>query len=104
MRSSICLSLCLSVRLSIYISIYPSIYVYLSIYGSTALLDLGRFISFLMYSQSIGHLERGISLSQGRYLHTEQQKQRINAHRHPCLVGFEPTIAVLERAKTVHGF
>jgi hypothetical protein len=27
----------------------------------------------------------GISPSQGRYLHTEQHKHRINAHRHPCL-------------------
>jgi hypothetical protein len=24
-------------------------------------------------------------LSQGRYLHTEQHKHRINAHRHPCV-------------------
>jgi hypothetical protein len=27
----------------------------------------------------------GISPSQGPYLHTEQQKDRINRHRHPCL-------------------
>jgi hypothetical protein len=37
--------------------VYVSIY--LSIYGSTALVDLGRFFSFLIYTQSIGHLERG---------------------------------------------
>jgi hypothetical protein len=30
--------------------------------------------------QSVGHLERGISPSQGRYLHREQHK-----HRYPCL-------------------
>jgi hypothetical protein len=36
---------------------------YLSIYGSTALMDLGRFFSFLILSQSVGLLGRGISLS-----------------------------------------
>jgi hypothetical protein len=56
----------------------------LSLYGSTALVDLGRFPSFLIHTQSVGLLARGISPSQGRYLHTEH-KYRINAHRHPCL-------------------
>jgi hypothetical protein len=40
---------------------------------------------FLDPIQSVGLLWRGISSSQGRYLHTEQHKQRIKAHRHPCL-------------------
>jgi hypothetical protein len=45
----------------------------------------------------------GISPSQYLYLHTEQHKKRINAHRHLChWVGFEPTIPVFEWAKTVH--
>jgi hypothetical protein len=35
--------------------------IYLSIYGSTALVDLGRFFSFLIYTQSTGLLGRGIS-------------------------------------------
>jgi hypothetical protein len=56
-----------------------------SIYGSTALADLGRFFSLLIYTQSVGLLGRGISPSQGRYLHTEQHKHIIHAHRHPCL-------------------
>jgi hypothetical protein len=47
------------------------ILIYLSIHGPTALVDLGRFFSFLIYSQSVGPLERGISPSQGRYVHTE---------------------------------
>jgi hypothetical protein len=34
---------------------------------------------------TVGLLGRGISPSQGHYLHTEQHKHRINAHRHPCL-------------------
>jgi hypothetical protein len=66
---------------SIYLSICLSIY--LSIYDCTALADFGRFFSFLMYTQSVGLLGRGISPSQGRYLHTEQHRHRINAHRHP---------------------
>jgi hypothetical protein len=57
----------------------------LSIYGSTALVKLDRFFSFLIYTQSVGHLGRRISTSQGRYLHTEQHKNRTKAHRHPCL-------------------
>jgi hypothetical protein len=37
-----------------------------SIHGSTALVGLGYFFSFLNYTQSIGLLGRGISPSQGR--------------------------------------
>jgi hypothetical protein len=55
-----------------------TLYVY--IYGSTALVDLDRFFSFLIYTQSVGLLGRGISQSQGRYLHEEQHKHRRNAH------------------------
>jgi hypothetical protein len=44
------------------------------------LLGLGRFFSFLSYTQSVGLLEWGLSPSQGRYLHTEQEKHRINAY------------------------
>jgi hypothetical protein len=46
----------------------------LSIYGSTAHVDFGCFFSFLIYTQSVGLLGRGISPSQGRYLHTGQHK------------------------------
>jgi hypothetical protein len=57
----------------------------LSLYGSTALVNHGRFFSFLIYIQSERLLGWGISLSQGRYLHTEQHKRSIMWHRHPCL-------------------
>jgi hypothetical protein len=40
---------------------------------------------FLICTVSVGLLGWGISLSQGHYLHAEQCKHRINAHRHPCL-------------------
>jgi hypothetical protein len=38
------------------------------------------FCSFLIHIHSIGLFGRGISPPQGRYLHTEQEKRRINAH------------------------
>jgi hypothetical protein len=38
-----------------------------------------------LFTQSVGLLGRGIGPSQGHYLHTEQHKHRINAHRHQCL-------------------
>jgi hypothetical protein len=75
---------------------------YLSIHGFTALLYLCRFFIFLIYTQSVGLLERGISPSQGRYLHPEQHKYRINAQLSMSQMGFKPTIPVFEWAKTVH--
>jgi hypothetical protein len=48
-------------------------------------LDLGRFFSFLIHTKSAELPGRRISPSQSHYLHTEQHKYRINAHRHPCL-------------------
>jgi hypothetical protein len=38
-----------------------------------------------LISLSVGHLGRGISPSQGLYLHPEQNKHRIKAAKHPCL-------------------
>jgi hypothetical protein len=56
-------------------------YLYCYFYGSTALrLALAAFLVSWTYTQSVGLLGRGISPSQGRYLHTEQHKHRINAH------------------------
>jgi hypothetical protein len=61
--------------------------------------DLGRVLSSLIYIQSVGILGRRISPSQGRYLHTEQYKYvQTSIPR----VGFETTISLFERAKTVH--
>jgi hypothetical protein len=62
---TVCLSIYLSVCLSIYLSIYGS---------AVLLLDLGRFFSFLIYTQSVELLGRGISPSQGRHLHIGQHK------------------------------
>jgi hypothetical protein len=54
------------------------------------------FLSSLSYTLSVGLLGRAISVSQGVYLYTGQHK-RTSMPR----VGFEPTISVFERAKTV---
>jgi hypothetical protein len=43
------------------------------------LFGLGRFLSFLVLHM-VGLFGRGLSPSQGRYLHTEQHTRRINAH------------------------
>jgi hypothetical protein len=77
-----------------------SMYLYLSIYGSTAILDLGHFFSFV--KQSVELLGRGISPWQGRYPHTEQHKQNKRKQASMFRVGFKPTIPVFEWAKTVH--
>jgi hypothetical protein len=44
------------------------------------LLCPGLFFSFLIYTQTVGLLGRVISPSQGRYLHAEQPKHKINAY------------------------
>jgi hypothetical protein len=79
--------------------------------------DLGRFFSFLIYTQSVGLLGQEISPSQGRYLHKTTQTQNKRTHTSTPRVGFEAqnkrtqtsmpqvgfesTIPVFERAKTV---
>jgi hypothetical protein len=67
-----------------------------SIYGSTALVDLLRFFSFLVYTQSVGLLGRGISTTH-RTTQTQNKRTQTSMPR----VEFESTIPVFERAKTV---
>jgi hypothetical protein len=59
-------------------------YIHSFIHSSIAyrsLLGPALFFSFVIFfNQTVGFLVRGISPSQGRYLHTEQYKHRINAH------------------------
>jgi hypothetical protein len=71
---------------------------YVPSYGFTSLIYLGRFFSFLIYTQSIRLLGRGISPSQGRYLHTEQHKQNKRTQTSMPREGFESTIPIFERA------
>jgi hypothetical protein len=52
---------------------------------------------FLIFTRSVGLLGRGISQSQGRYLHTQNST---NTESMPQ-VGFEHTIPVFELAKIV---
>jgi hypothetical protein len=93
---------CLFVYLSIYPSVCPSIYI--SIYSFIYLLihsfvhscsshlehgvSVKRFISlqFLNFKQTVGLLGRGISPTQGRYLHrTSQTQNKRTQYRHTCL-------------------
>jgi hypothetical protein len=53
----------LEIRLIRFRCVGRSEYSLLSIYGSTALMELDSFFSFLIYTQSVGLLGRGISLS-----------------------------------------
>jgi hypothetical protein len=69
----------------------------------SALLSLGRFFSFLIYTQLVELLGQGFSPSQGHYLYTERHKHRINCTQTSMpRVWFEPRIPVFERAKTVN--
>jgi hypothetical protein len=65
------------------------------LYGSTALVDLGYFFSFLTHTRSVRLLRREISPSQGRYQHKRTQTSMAR-------VVFEPTFPMFEWAKTVH--
>jgi hypothetical protein len=65
-------------------------------------MDVGRFFSFLLYTLSVGLLERGIRPSQDRYLHRTTQTQNKRTQTSMPRVGFIPTIPVFERAKTFH--
>jgi hypothetical protein len=75
--------------------------------------DLAALSVSWSYTQSVGLLGRGISPSQGRYLHAEQHKHRINARRHLCLEWDSnlrsqysrrrKTVHALDRAATVMG-
>jgi hypothetical protein len=59
-------------------------------YGSAALVDLGRFFSVLICTQSVGLL--------GRTVQTQNKRTQTSMPR----VGFETTTPVSERAKKVH--
>jgi hypothetical protein len=83
---------------NIVLNAYVTVSLSLSLSGSIALVDIDRFFSFLMYTQSVGVLGRGISHRKvATYTHRTTQTQ-ISMHR----VEFEPTIPMFERAKTVH--
>jgi hypothetical protein len=108
LKSGLCISIYLSIYLSLYLSIYLSVYlsIYLSIYLSMALKPFvgpWQIFSFLIF-YTIGRLfRRGISLSLGRYLHKRTtQTQNKQTQTSMPQVGFELTIPVFDRAKTVH--
>jgi hypothetical protein len=86
------------VSLSIYLSMY-SCFFYLEHTASAKRFVLFQFLNLI---QSVGLLERGISPTQGRYLHRTTQTRNKRRQTSMPLVRFEPTIPVIERAKTFH--
>jgi hypothetical protein len=65
------------------------------------MLDLDRFVSFLIL-YTVGRTPwTVISTSQGHYLHTKQTQNKRN-QTSMSSVGFEPTIPAFERQKRVH--
>jgi hypothetical protein len=83
-------------------TIRPIIMRALSIYGSTALVDLRRFFSFLIL-YTVGRSPWMGDQLVARPLHTQRtQTQNRCTQTSMPRVGFEPTNPVFERAKTVH--
>jgi hypothetical protein len=78
------------------------LYIYLSVVLQPFVGPWQNFQFLDLVTQSVGHLERGISPSQGRYLHTGQHKHNKRTQTFMRQVRFEPAIPVFERAKTVH--
>jgi hypothetical protein len=64
------------------------IYLSVCLWLYSPLLGLGRFFSFLIFTQLVELLGRGISPSHGLYLHAGQHKHRINANTSMPQVGF----------------
>jgi hypothetical protein len=93
----------LSIYLSLYLSIYPSIYlsIYLCLYSP--LLCLGRFSSFLMFD-TVGRTpwtgDQPVARLLPAYRTAQAQNKRTLTYMPQA--GFDPTIPVFERAKTVH--
>jgi hypothetical protein len=58
--------------------------------------------SFLILRHSVGLLGRGISPSQGCYLHREHHNQNKGKQTSMPRVGFEPTIPAFERTERVY--
>jgi hypothetical protein len=77
---------------------YVSIYLWL--YSPCGLLLPFQFLNVFTVGRFFGG---GISRSQGRYLHTEQHKHRINAHASSGIQTHGPSVHALDREVTVIG-
>jgi hypothetical protein len=85
-------------------NMYVFIYLYSCFSHSEHRASVKRFVShqFLNRWQSIGLFGRGISPSQGRYLHGTIQTQNKRKQTSMPWVAFEPTIPVFQRTKIFH--
>jgi hypothetical protein len=100
---SICLSVCPSVRPSIYLSICLSVCLSVCLWLYSPLLDLGGFVSFLIF-YTVGRTPWTGDQPVGRPLRAHRTAQTENKRIQTSMlqVGFEPTIPMFERAKKVH--
>jgi hypothetical protein len=103
-----CLAMDISIRpsrqhvtISIYPSLYRSIYIFVAFTCSTGRPWKASF-HFLNLRHLVGLLGRVISASQGRYVYRTTQIQNKCRKIPKSQVGFERTIPVFERVKTVH--
>jgi hypothetical protein len=95
------MSLSLSIYLSIYL--YRSIYLSVCLWLYSPLLDLGRILSFLPFLHSReDSLTGNRPVTRGLPAHRTAQTQNRLTQTSMPQVGFEPTIPLFERAKTVY--
>jgi hypothetical protein len=79
-------------------------YVYLSMALQTFVGPWPLFQFLDLFTQSVGLLGRGISPSQGRYLHTGKHKQNKRTQTSMPQLRLETTTPMFERTKPVHAF
>jgi hypothetical protein len=109
-NQSINQSIYLSIYLCIYLPNYPSIhlsiylmYLFIYLWLYSPLLDLGCFLSFLvLYTVSRTPWTGDQPVARRLLIHRTTQTKNKRIHTSIPSVGFEPTIPVFERAKTVH--
>jgi hypothetical protein len=79
------------------------VYCKISVYGSTTLVDLGRFFSFLIF-YTVGRTpwKKDQPVARPLPAHTTTRTQNKRTQTSMSWVGFEPTIPVFERLETIH--
>jgi hypothetical protein len=88
-----------SLNVRLFTILYPFLLLPLGAEGIREMLISLQFLNFIEY---VGPLGRGISPTQGRYLHRTTQTQIKRREISIPWVAFEPTISAIEQAKTVH--
>jgi hypothetical protein len=96
---SIYLSVCLSVCLSVYLSVYLSIHLSMALQPLWTL-AVSQFLNIYTVGRTLWMGNHSIARPQSAHRTTQIQNKRTQTSMPQ--VGFEPTIAVFERAETVY--